>query len=141
MIKQINDNKTFLEICDKLKYVPDCKLTENRLYTYMISGTYNKKILAFASYDNKMNGCAVLIIGEDIIGDLTLFLIFIWIDPHYRKLWKEYMKFIEEKAKEYKVRKISFATTRSEKAIDRHLGKYDYKKVYNVIEKEIKEVV
>ncbi len=137
MIKKITDSKTFLEICDKLKYVPDCKLKENILYSYMVSGLYNKKILTFASYDGEMNGCAVITISNDITGDLTLFVMFLWIDPHYRKLWKEYMKFTEEKAREYKVKKISFTTSRSEKAIERKMGKYDYKKVYNVIEKEM----
>lgn len=136
MIKQINDSKTFLEICDKLKYVPDCKLKKNKLYSYMISGIYTEEILTFVSYDNKMNGCAVITIGNDIVGDKTLFVIFIWIDPHYH-LWKDYMKFIEEKAKELKVKKISFTTNRSEKAIDKQLGKYGYHKIYSIIEKEV----
>ncbi len=137
MIKQITDSKIFLEICDRLKYVPDCKLKENILYGYMISGLYNKKILTFASYDDEMNGCAVITISNDITGDLTLSVMFLWIDPHYRKLWKEYMKFTEEKAREYKVKKISFTTSRSEKAIERKMDKYGYKKVYNIIEKEM----
>ena len=141
MIKQINDSLVFLDICDKLKYVPDCNLKENRLYNYMISGIYTKKILTFVSYDKKMNGCAVISIGDDIVGDLTLFVVFIWLDPHYRKLWREYMKFVENKARKYKCKKISFATKRSAKAIERQMGKYGYKKVYNIIEKEMKEVV
>jgi len=115
MIKQITDSKTFLEICDKLKDVKDCKLKQDKFYTY----------------------CSVITIGDDITGELTLFVVFQWINPHYRKLWKDYMKFIEGKAKEYKVAKISFTTARSEKAIDRQMGKFGYKKIYNVIEKEV----
>lgn len=142
MIKQINESKTFLEIVDKLKDVPDCKLKESSFYSYMIAGLYNETTLTFASYDkDKMNGCAVLTIGKDITDEMTLYVVFLWIDPHYRKLWKKYREFTENKARELKAVKISFTTARSEKAIDRQMGKYGYKKVYNVIEKEIKEVI
>lgn len=139
MIKQITDSKTFLDICDRLGDVPDCKLKSNTFYTYMIAGIYSEKTLTFASRDDKgeLSGCSVITIVKDIIGDLTLFVVFQWINPHYRKLWKDYMGFIEGKAKEYKAVKISFTTARSEKAIDRQMGKYGYRKVYNVIEKEV----
>ena len=140
-MKQITDSKTFLEICDKLDDVKDCKLSKKALYNYMISGEYDGRILTFASYGVDMTGCAVISINNDITGDLTLFVVFLWINPKYRKLWKDYMKFIEGKAKEMKCKKISFTTSRSEKAIERQMGKYGYKKVYNVIEKEIKEVI
>ena len=139
MIKQITDSKTFLEICDKLKDIPDCKLKKNKFYTYMIAGIYNEKTLTFASYNDKgeLSGCSVITIGDDILGELTLFVVFLWINPHYRKLWKKYMEFIEKKAKEYKCKKISFTTARSENAIDRQMGKYGYSKKYNVIEKRM----
>ena len=140
-MKQITDSKTFLEICDKLDDVKDCKLSKKALYNYMISGEYDGRILTFASYGVDMTGCAVISINNDITGDLTLFVVFLWINPKYRKLWKDYMKFIEGKAKEMKCKKISFTTSRSEKAIERQMGKYGYKKVYNVIEKEIKDVI
>jgi len=137
MIEQINDSNTFLNICDKLDDVPDCKLSKKALYSYMVSGEYNKHTFVYASFDGDMNGCAVVTINKDITGDLTLFVVFLWISPRYRKLWKEYMKFIEKRAKEFKCRKISFTTARSEKAIDRQMGKYGYCKKYSVIEKEV----
>lgn len=138
MIKQVTDSKTFLDICDKLSDVKDCKLNKKSLYAYMIAGIYNEKTLTFTSYDEDvMSGCSVITIGEDISGDMVLLVVFQWISPHYRKLWRNYVKFIEGKAKEYKCKKISFTTIRSEKAIDRQLGKYGYKKIYNVIEKEV----
>jgi len=139
MIEQITDSKTFLEICNKLKDIPDCKLKQNKFYTYMIAGIYTGKTLTFASYtdDGELSGCSVITIGDDITGELTLFVVFQWINPHYRKLWKDYMKFIESKAKEYKTIKISFTTARSEKAIDRQIGKFGYRKKYIVIEKEV----
>lgn len=139
MIKQVNNSKTFLDICDKLEFVKDCKLNKKVLYSYMIAGLYNGKTLTFASYGDKgeMSGCSVITINNDISGDLTLFVVFQWISPHYRKIWKKYMEFTEDKAKEYKCKKISFTTARSEKAIDRQMGKFGYKKIYNVIEKEV----
>ena len=137
MIEQVTDNETFLDIVDKLDYVKDCKLSKSQLYSYMVSGEYNKHIYAFASYDVDMNGCTVITINNDITGELTLYVIFLWISPHYRKLWKKHMEFIEEKGKEFKVKKINFTTNRSEKAIKKRLGKYGYKKIYNVIEKEL----
>lgn len=139
MIKQITDSNVFLNICDKLDYVKDCKLSKKVLYSFMIAGEYNKQTFVYASYGKyyKMTGCSILHISKDISGGLVLFVIFQWINPNCRKLWKDYMKFTEKKAKEFKVERISFTTTRSEKAIERHLGKYGYKKTYNVIEKEV----
>jgi len=137
MIKQVKDTKTFLEICDKLDDVPDCKLSKKSLYSFMISGEYNKRIFIYASYEDKMTGCEVIALNNDLNGVLTLSVIFLWISPRYRKLWKEYLKFTELKVLQFKCKKISFTTNRSEKAIDKHLGKYGYKKTYNVIEKEM----
>ena len=139
MIKKITDSETFLKIVDKLDDVKDCKLSKRILYSFMIAGEYNLQTFIYASYDkDKMTGCSVLHKTRDMTGSVVLTVIFQWINPHYRKLWKDYMKFIENKAKEFKiVDKISFTTTRNEKAIDRYLGKYGYKKVYNVIEKEM----
>jgi len=140
MIKQFNDSNTFLEICDKLDDVPDCKLSKKSLYSFMVSGEYNKRIFTFASFDGKigkMTGCEVIALNNDLNGVLTLSVVFLWISPCYRKLWKEYMKFTELKALEFKCKKISFTTSRNEKAIDRQMGKYNYRKVYSVIEKEM----
>lgn len=137
MIKQVKDIKTLLEICDKLDFVKDCKLSKSQLYSYMISGEYNRQIYAFASYDVDMNGCAVITINKDIIDELTLFVVFLWVSPQYRKLWLEFMKFIEDRGKEFKCKKISFTTKRSEKAINKQMKKYGYYKAYNVIEKEL----
>ena len=133
----MKDTKTFLDICDKLDYVKDCKLSKSQLFSYMVSGEYNKQIYAFVSYEVDMNGCTVLTKNKDITGELTLFVVFLWISPQYRKLWIEFMEFIEEKAKEYKCKKISFTTSRNEKAIDRQMGRYGYFKAYNVIEKRM----
>lgn len=138
MIKQINDNKTFLNICGKLEEVRDCELKESALYSYMIGGAYNKRTFTFASYDkDKINGCLILTMGNNLNSDLCLNIIFIWIDKHFPKLWKEYIKFIEIKAKEFKVRKIIGITKRNAKTIEKKYGKYGYKKKYNLFEKEV----
>ena len=137
MIKQVKDAKTFLDICDKLEDVPDCKLSKKSLYSFMVAGEYNKNTFIYASYEGEMTGCEVIALNNDLNGVLTLSVIFLWISPHYRKLWREYLKFTEKRAIEFKCKKISFTTSRSEKAINRQMGKYGYKKVYNVIEKEV----
>jgi len=137
-IKPIIDSLIFLEICEKLKYIKDCRLKEDRLYNLMIAGLYDNKIYSYASFDrNKINGCSVLYVNEDINGELSLFVILLWIDPHYPLLWKKYKDFVEKKAKEFKVRKISFTTNREEKAVIRKLGKYGYKKSNVIFEKEV----
>lgn len=137
MIKQYKDSETFLNICDKLKEVKDCELSQKSLYGYLIAGIYNNKIFAFASYDKgKMSSCLVLTLVELGIG-MNLNVLFVWIDAHYPKLWKEYVKFIDDKAKEFKVKRIIGISRRSAKLIERKLGKYGYKKIYNVFAKEV----
>jgi len=133
----------FLKVCDKLKETKDCKLKESRLYGYMVAGQFNDRIFTYVSYDkDKMNGCAILTIQNDIIGDLTLFVIYMFIDRHYPKLSVEYVNFIEQKAKELKAEKISFTTHRKPKAVERKYGKFGYKHRCSVIEKiMIKEVI
>ena len=135
MIKEIKDINTYLEICDKLEYT-DCKLSKKALYGFMVAG---KNVHVYTTIVEEMKGCAVISVNNDISGDLTLSVVFLWMNPHYRKLWKNYMKFIELKAIEFHCKKISFTTSRSEKSIERQMGKYGYKKVYSIIEKEIKE--
>lgn len=137
MMKQITDSKTFLEICEKLKYVKDCELKQNILYGYMIGGLYSKRVFTFASYDkDKMNGCLILTLIE-LHSEPCLNILFVWIDKHYLKLWKEYIKFIEEKAREFKVKKIMSISKRSVKAVERKYGKYGYEAKYNVFIKEM----
>ena len=137
------DNDDFLNICDKLKETRDCRLKESRLYSYMVAGKFNDKIFTYVSYDrDKMNGCVILALERDIIGDLTLFIIYMFIDRQYPKLSVEYVNFIEKRAKELKADKISFTTHRNSKAIERKFGKYGYKHRCSVIEKIIeKEVI
>ena len=138
MMKETTDSEIFLEVCDKLKDVPDCHMKESTLFSYMIAGQFNKKTFIFADYDkDKMKSCIVLTKEKDLSGRITLFIVFQWIDPHFNKQWKKNMIFIEKKAKELGAVKISFTTARNEKAIERKIGKYGYKKVYNVIEKEV----
>lgn len=137
MIKQCKDNKLFLEICDKLEEVRDCELKQSSLYSYMIGSLYNKRTFTFASYDKeKMNGCLILTLIV-LHSDLCLNILFVWIDKHYLKLWKEYIKFIDEKAKEFKVKRIMSITKRNAEGIERKFGKYGYKAKYNIIVKEM----
>lgn len=129
----------FMEICNKLKEVKDCELTKEKLFNYMYAGLQNKKTFSFASYDGEMNGCIVLTVGKNLIDDLAVYVIFIWIDKHSPKLWLKYMKFIEDVAKQFKAKKMIGSTKRNAEAIDRKLEKYGYKVTYNILEKNLKE--
>ncbi|GAH83357.1 unnamed protein product, partial [marine sediment metagenome] len=74
----------------------------------------------------------------DLNPGLILYLIFIWIDPHYPKLWLKYLKFAEEKAKELRVDRILINTNRNDKVIERRLNKYGYHTKYTIFGKEVK---
>ena len=135
MIKQVFSNDIFLEICEKLKEVKNCKLSANTLYTYMLSGIYNKDTFTYISYDNKkMNGCLVFRSLRDMDGKLTLLMLFIWIDVHYPKLLKEFVNIGNKKAKEINAEKMYFIANRNEKVIERRTG---FKKAFVTYEKEV----
>ena len=127
----------FMEICSKLKEVKDCELTKEKLFNYMYAGLQTKRTFSFASYDGEMNGCLVLSVGKNLIDDLAIYVIFIWIDKHYPKLWLKYMKFVEDVARAFKAKKIIGSTKRNAEVVDRKLEKYGYKVTYNIIEKDI----
>jgi len=137
MIKQVNDSKSFLDICDKLKEVKKCKLNADTLYTYMLSGTYNQDTFTYISYDDrKMNGCLVLRLFKDMEGNLTLLMLFIWIDAHYPKLLEKFVNLGNKKAKELNATKIYFVAN-NEKAIERRTSKFGFKKAFITYEKEV----
>ena len=137
------DTDDFLKVCDKLKETKDCRLKENRLFNYMIAGKFNERISTYVSYDkDKMNGCAILTLERDLVDNLTLYIVYMFIDKNYSELSIEYMKFIEQKAKEFEADKISFTTHRNPKVIERKYGKFGYKHRCSVIEKIIiKDVI
>jgi hypothetical protein len=131
VIKQTLDNNVFLEIVDKLKEVKNCKLSANTLYAYMLSeDTFN-----YISYDNEiMNGCLVLKRFIDNEGDISLLMLFIWLDAHYPKLLKDFIELGTNKAKEIKAKRIYFIANRNEKAIERRTG---FKKAYSTYKKDV----
>ena len=138
MIKQIYSNDIFLNICDKLKEVDNCKLSANTLYTYMVSGMYNKNTFTYASYDNgEMNGCLVFQIFNDMDGDRSLLMLFIWIDGNYLKLLEEFIHLGNDKAKELHAKKLYFIANKNEKVIKRRTGKFGFTKAYTTYRKEV----
>jgi len=135
----ITDKVNLLDITEKLKYVKNCPLSEQSFYFYIWNGIRNKKIFTYASYDNgKMNGCLILSLERDLNPDLILYLIFVWIDKKFPKLWIEYVKFVEEKAKELGAKRILINTKRNAKSIEKKLGKYGYKQKYVIFERNVK---
>ena len=114
MITLCKDSDNFLDICEKLKEVKGVRLTGKILYTSMIAGLYNNQVFTYVSHDDdRMNGCLILLFTKDQLGELTLVLFFVWIDPHYPKLHKEFIEIATEKAKELKAEKMSILTSRN----------------------------
>lgn len=137
MIK-IKDKRGLREICDKIKYVKDCPINKQSFFFYLYASMITGKILPFAYYENKeMKGCLVLELGRDLSSDLILSLVFVWIEKKYTKLWIEFVKFTEEKAKELKADRILINTKRNAKAIERKLNRYGYNAKYTVFEKRV----
>jgi len=130
--------KEFVNICSKLEEVKDCELTKEKLFNYMCKGLQTKKTFSFISYDKEINGCLVISVGKDLISDLAIYVIFVWIDKNYPELWKKYLDFVENVAKEFKATKIIGSTKRS--GFGRKLEKFGYKESYRIIEKNLKEV-
>jgi len=138
MIEQVYSNDVFLEITDKLKEVDDCKLSANTLYTYMVSGVEIKNTFTYASYDNdEMNGCLVLQLFNDMDGDKSLLMLFIWLDAHYPRLLEEFVNLGNDKAKELHAKKIYFIANKNEKVIERRTGKFGFTKAYITYRKEV----
>ncbi len=135
---QIKDKDKLREICNKLKYVKDCPMNEESFYFHLYAGILTGKILVYASYENgEINGCLVLSLGKDLNPDWILSLIFVWIDKHFPKLWIDYVKFVECKAKELNVGRIQINTKRNAGAIERKLKKYGYIQKYVTFEKVV----
>ena len=131
MIKQTFNHNHYLEICDKLKEVKECRLTANALYAYMLS----EDVFTYVSHDNKMmNGCLVLKRFIDNEGKKALLMLFVWIDPHYPKLHKDFLELGDKKAKQLKAVRIYLIANRNEKAIERRTG---FKKAYSTFIKEV----
>jgi len=142
MIKLCTNNSKFLDICDKLEEVKNPKLTQQILYNYMTVGLYTNEVCTYVSCENNiMNGCIVLWLTKDILGETTLGMVFTWIDAHYPNIYKEFIEIATDKARELGAKKISLTTNRSEKVIDRKLGKYGFTKSCSVYEKRIEEVI
>jgi len=138
MITLCKNSDKFLNICDKVQEVKGARLTEKILYDYMIAGLYGNQVFTYISYDgDKMNGCLILFLTKDQIGELTLGMLFTWIDAHYLKLHKEFIEIATQKAKELEAKKISIITNRNEKIIDRRIGKYGFKKTCSIFEKRM----
>ena len=138
MIKQVYSNDIFFKICDKLKEVKNCKLSANTLYTYMVSGMEIKNTFTYASYDNgEMNGCLVFQLFNDMDGDRSLLMLFIWIDGNYLKLLEEFIHLGNDKAKELHAKKIYFIANKNEKVIERRTGKFGFTKAYVTYRKEV----
>ena len=104
----------------------------------MMRGLYTKEVFTYISINKRiLNGCLILAVAPNILGERILSLVFTWIDPHYPELHKEFLKTAITKAKEIGADKLSLQTNRNEKVIQRKMGKYGFNKAFSVYEKEV----
>jgi hypothetical protein len=145
MIKLCTDDTYFLRICDKLNLprLSKINLTKDRLYFIMVGSLITKDSFTYISIDddNQLNGCIILAVIQNILGDKVLSLVFTWIDSHYPDLYKEFIDITTKMAQELKADKLCFQTNRNEKVIQRKMGKYGFNKAFSVYEKKIKDVI
>ena len=124
------------KICEKVKETEE-SANIKRFYGFMLSGLWNYRIMNFVQYNAKeeLVACGVLGVVETPMGnESVLYIHFAWIDAHYPDYWKTGLKFIEDVAKNLKIRKIMASTTRLPEAFIR---KFKFKKSYCVLEKEV----
>jgi len=140
MIEPAKDVSHFFDICGKLDEMPGYRITQNGLMQFLVGGAYGNRSEAWISYEDKrMTGCIVFHHGGDLANTPTLYVIFLWTDPHHPELIKEYMELAENVAKTRHEKRISMTTARNAKAIERKFGRYGYQQVYAVIEKEVNQ--
>ena len=95
----------------------------------------SEDVFTYISDDNDvMNGCLVLKLFMDNEGNRALLMLFVWIDPHYPKLHKDFLELGDKKAKQLKAVRIYLIANRNEKAIERRTG---FKKAYSTFIKEV----
>ena len=106
-------------------------------YKYLRCGIFELRIIALMTEESDMTSCAVLRIERNFKNQLIMIVDFMWIDPHYPNLFKEYLEYASMIVKEKGIKKIIIITSRNEKAFERKYGKYGFHKTYTTFEKVI----
>ena len=138
MIIEAIETEQLEKISNKaIEYFPDIFSFDN-YYKYLRCGIFELRIIALMTEDKgNMTSCAVLRIERNFKDQLIMIVDFIWIDPHYTELFKEYLKYADKIVKEKNIKKIIIITSRNEKAFQRKYGKYGFNKTYTTFERVI----
>lgn len=98
------------------------------VYSEMLVG--KAKVLV-TEEGERLTSVAVVLFGYGVDGQPYVSVDFMWIDPHYPRLFLEYLK----QAEGWGVKRILIPTVRNEEAFLRKFGKYGFRKKYVVFEK------
>ena len=136
MIIEAIETEQLEKISNKaIEYFPDIFSFDN-YYKYLRCGIFELRIIALMTEDKgNMTSCAVLRIERNFKNQLIMIVDFMWIDPHYPNLFKEYLEYASMIVKEKGIKKIIIITSRNEKAFERKYGKYGFHKTYTTFEK------
>lgn len=137
MITEAIDTEQLEKIVNKaVECFPDIFSFDN-YYQYLRCGIFELRIIALMTEKSDMTSCAVLRIERNFKNQLIMIVDFMWIDPHYPNLFKEYLEYADMIVKEKNIKKIIIITSRNEKAFERKYGKYGFHKTYTTFEKVI----
>ena len=135
MIIEAIETEQLEKISNKaIEYFPDIFSFDN-YYKYLRCGIFELRIIALMTEKSDMTSCAVLRIERNFKNQLIMIVDFMWIDPHYPNLFKEYLEYASMIVKEKGIKKIIIITSRNEKAFERKYGKYGFHKTYTTFEK------
>ncbi len=138
MITEAIDTEQLEKIVNKaVECFPDIFSFDN-YYQYLRCGIFELRIIALMTEeDGNMTSCAVLRVERNLKNQLIMIVDFMWVDPHYPKLFKKYLEYVDKIVAEKNIKKIIIITSRNEKAFQRKYGKYGFNKTYTTFEKVI----
>jgi hypothetical protein len=79
----------------------------------------------------RLTSVSVMTFGTTLDGEDFVSIDFMWIDPHYPKLFRVYLEYVDNLG----VKRVLIPTIRNEEAFLRKYGKYGFRKKYAVFEK------
>lgn len=133
------DGEYLLQVCEKTAQYFHDNTSVDAYHKFLRCGILENRIFVLATIDDNenMTSCAVLCLGQDLMNRLTITVDFMWIDPHYPHLFKNYLEYTERLVQEKGIKKIIIPTYKSEKAFERKYGKYGFTRAYTVFEKKV----
>lgn len=136
-ILEVSEREHLIMICEKAANTYPHDINPAVYYKYLRCGIFANRILALATFSPVMTSCIVLCLGKDLYDRNIATTDFMWIDPHYPQLYKEYLNYADKLAEEKNIKVFNIITHRNEKAFERKYGKYGFSKAYTVFQKKV----